>query len=367
MKIGIVTQPLTSNYGGILQNFALQQVLKNMGHTPVTLDYMHGKSGLHYVYPCLKHLAGFMLGRSNYPFIPYAPTRSNKTIVEFIDRHISKTKTFWNNYSKNLVKKYGCDAVISGSDQVWRPKYNRRQLYDMYLKFCKSYKIPKIAYAASFGTADWEYTDEKAAKCTGLLKHFNAVSVREESGLKHLERLGRRDGVHVLDPTLLLGRDGFDKTLSLEDAEFSKQKYLGAYILDINDEIEAALSNIKEEHGLKEIKSFSANAEGMGPEEWIKTIKYSSYFVTDSFHGTVFCILYHVPFVTLVNQARGADRFYSLLEPLDLADRMATTPEEISAVETQTIDWDDVDARLAELRQKSMDFLEKALRVTPCG
>lgn len=142
MKVGIVTQPLWGNYGGILQNFALQQVLKNMGHDPITFDFQWGYSGFHYFIHEIKNVVNVLLNRSKKIFLPYAPTRVNKTTNDFICRYILKTPPFWNIYSSSLIKKNNCDAIIVGSDQVWRPCYNPR-LKDMFLYFCKTKHLKK--------------------------------------------------------------------------------------------------------------------------------------------------------------------------------------------------------------------------------
>lgn len=361
MRIGIVTQPLQNNYGGLLQNYALQQVLKSMGHTPITLDFMAGYSGVCYVYQAAKLLARVVLGRAGAFTLKCKPDRiSNEQIDEFIGRNISLTRKFWNRYPSSIIKNYGLDAVIVGSDQVWRPIYNI-SLKDMYLDFCKDKKIKKMAYAASFGTSEWEYTEAQQGECSELLKHFDAVSVREKSGLKLLEKLERRDGIQVLDPTVLLGREGFDTLLSNCPDSTETIDYLGSYILDDEEGINDRLEGIREKHHLDSVKKFQTNTAGMGPAEWIRSIKNSKLFITDSFHGTVFCLLYHVPFMTVVNTERGADRFYSLLEPLGLTSRIVDNISEIDEI-YEDIDWESVDGKLQFMRSESLGFLRNSLK-----
>lgn len=361
MKIGIVTQPLSGNYGGILQNFALQQVLKKLGHDPITFDYIPGHSGFSYLYHALRYLISF-LSQGRFPSkFPKSFGRQNNLIDDFVEQHISCSNPFGIRYSKKLIGKYCCQAVIVGSDQVWRPQYNERQLDNQFLRFCRDEKVKKISYAASFGSEKWEFSCNQANKCAKLLKRFDAVSVRECSGLNHLERLGRTDGIQVLDPTLILGRDGFEKSLNLNDENMSKKRYLGLYILDRAEEVDSFLNVLKSNLNLEDVEKFQENTVGMGPTDWIKVIKYSSFMITDSFHGTVFCILYHIPFITIVNNDRGADRFNSLLEPLGLTNRLINKIDKIQFNKIKTIDWDSVENLLRSLRKTSFDFLKKNL------
>lgn len=365
MKVGIVTQPLHGNYGGILQNFALQEVLRSLGHEPITLDFQGGVSGWRWFFMSVRKCVAVIRGRtplSDGLFFPYAPFgRKNKKIVEFVERYIEHTPPFWNRYRSNLIKKYGIEAVVTGSDQVWRPCYNAR-LTDMFLGFVKHSGIPKIAYAASFGTSDWEYSPQLVEECAPLVKRLDAISVREASGIELANKLGAK-AVHVLDPTLLLGRAGFEKLLA-PITDDSVERCLTCYILDMVPEAKSTLLQIADREDCPEIHRFSADEPGMGPVEWLDTIRKSRFMVTDSFHGTVFCLLFHVPFLTVVNIDRGADRFYSLLQPLGLEDRLVPSlAAAASKVHTWSpIDWNAVDGRLSELRAYSRNFLKTALQ-----
>lgn len=358
MKIGIVTQPLLGNYGGILQNYALQQVLRQLGHDPITLDFQWGYSGVYYMWGAFKKLGAYVLGKSKSPFLKYAPKRNNPEIVDFVNEHISTTHSFWGKYNPSLIKKYKLEALIVGSDQVWRPRYNPR-LADSYLKFAWKCEMPKLAYAASFGTAEWEYTPKQAALGTNMLKQFNAVSVREKSGVCLASKLGA-DATVCLDPTLLLGREGFDKILNIPT---SSVEYVGSYVLDRNPELQNMIRKMQSQLHIDEHISTKENTPGFGPIQWIQNIRDSRFFITDSFHGTVFCLLYHVPFITLVNDGRGADRFFSLLEPLGLAKRLLTSADVTQALQIAKtpIDWNDIDGKLESMRAHSLNFLTSHL------
>ncbi len=363
MKIGIVTQPLLGNYGGILQNYALQQVLRQLGHDPITLDFQRGHSGiLNYLRGEIRAIASFVIRpkKEKKIILPYAPNRRSAICNEFIDAHITKSHMFWDKYRSELISQYGLDAIIVGSDQVWRR--GRKQLtpiYNMYLDFSKAKDIKRIAYAASFGTTDWEYSSSETEKCKRLIDQFDAISVREYSAIEMVNQYFGREATEVLDPTLLLGREGFDEILTKENS--CTENYIGAYILDNSPMLENLVDDIRIKKNLDKRIKFSEFTERIGPKEFVQIISKSKFFITDSFHGTVFCILYHVPFITCVNHKRGATRFTSLLEPLGLSNRLLDTSSLDTAMEIADapINWSKTEELLEQRRRESKNFLVK--------
>ena len=167
----------------------------------------------------------------------------------------------------------------------------------------------------------------------------------------------------VLDPTLLLGKDGFDKILNSATKTNDNDPYIGTYVLDKSEKKFDLITQLQSELGINLLLSSTQNEAGIGPIEWIQRIKDSRFFITDSFHGTVFCILYHVPFVALCNSERGADRFSSLLNTLNLSNRLISDSNITEALNivSEPIDWDFVDAKLDDLRVKSREFLQRNL------
>lgn len=363
MRIGILTQPLWGNYGGILQNYALQQVIRQYGHIPITLDFLWGYSGLQYCMYQAYRIILKCVGRYKGDWrLPYAPYRDNPVMEKFILENINKTHPFWNKYSSKLVRQYDLNALIVGSDQVWRAKYNP-DLESMFLGFAEKYeKMPKVAYAASFGTSELEFDGKQRSMAMRLLSRFSAISVRESDGMELVKELGA-DARTVLDPTLLLGRSGFEKLLLSTD----KQNKLSSYILDWTSEIEEKVMNISDELGMDCVVKLQENTDDIGPKEWLTIIHSSDFFITDSFHGTVFCILFHVPFLTIINENRGKSRFLSLLEPLNLQNRLLShqsfknSTSEIVDLMKSPIDWENIDRLLALKREESRQFLFDAI------
>jgi len=310
MKIGILTQPLVNNYGGTLQNYALQQVLKKLGHDPITIDYIPKSSLIDYLLACLKTMFLFFIPSKRRSFRSH-PRRKlrNAQFDKFTRTYILTTKTV-SRLRNSLIDEYGIDMLIVGSDQVWRPRYNP-YVEDMFFKFVKNDNLRRLSYAASFGTDEWEYTPKQTILIRALINKFMAVSVREESGIKFCESNLSVKAQQVLDPTLLLEEADY-RTLCKNIPE-DKNKYILAYILDVTQDKEEEIARIEDSEKMNVKYCHAENDATLTVEEWIARFRDASYVITDSFHGTVFSIIFGKPFTCLKNSTRGSSRFDTLL------------------------------------------------------
>ena len=354
MKIGIVTLPLLVNYGGVLQNFALQQVLKRLGHEPITIDYLPEFHIHRYLLSCAKTLFLFFIPGKRRPFLPLRLQRS-LFLTPFVDKYISKTRTV-RKYSSSLIDEYGFEGMISGSDQVWRPMYNM-YLKDMFLHFVKQTDVRKIAYAASFGVDNWEYTEKQTRYYSRLAKKFDAISVREDSGIHLCQNYLHVDAVEVLDPTLLLDKKEYERLCA--EIPVCTDSFLASYVLDMTPEKDAFIHKLAMERGLS-VKAFSADRKAtLSIEQWISMFRDASYIVTDSFHGTVFSIIFNKPFISIGNKERGYSRFQSLLGKFNLENRLVST-EDFDKKISNEINWNEVNSQHQDWQKRSINFLKFA-------
>lgn len=310
MKVGIITLPLLCNYGGFLQNFALQTVLRKVDASPITIDWTIPRQSLWRIMSSWGKTLLFRLFGKKRPFLRIRKIRyRDKLFDAFFQKNITTTE-FFVGLKKKCVKPY--DVVIVGSDQVWRPEYCGR-VQNMFLDFCNSKKnLKRIAYAASFGVDNWEYTPKQTRTCSKLAKMFDAISVREESGVKLCKQHLGVDATWVLDPTLLLKKE--DYLPICEDVPICKEKYLAVYVLDENEMVTATYEKEAISRGLV-VKKFHADFKStLTVPEWLAMFRDASFVVTDSFHGTVFSIIFGKEFKCVYNKGRGAARFESLLK-----------------------------------------------------
>lgn len=363
MKIAILTQPLMTNYGGVLQNYAMQQVLIRLGHFPITLEKDPHQHISTFKLVCdipKRIITKYILRKRDHIFTEKVNNkivdRHPKTLFPFIKSYINHRYVL--NYDLNNIP--DVDAFLVGSDQVWRPLYNWGVLDKMFLSFIpESSNIKRIAYAASFGTSEWEYNEEQTKKCAELIDRFDAVSTREIDGVDMCKKyLKREEVVPVLDPTLLLNKENY---LTLcKDIPISDKNLLFAYILDTNSETLSKLNDIANAYGLT-LKFVSAHHDcTLSMEEWLALFRDAKMIITDSFHGTVFSIIFNKEFDTIVNQSRGRSRFTSLLSQLSLTGRMFNSIFDVN-FNSNIIDWSIVNDNLSSLKDKSLNFLTSAL------
>lgn len=354
MKIGIITQPLASNYGGILQNWALQQVLKQMGHDPITLRYRVIPLYRYYI-AFIKALVLYCLGRiTALPPFPWRYFRQNRGIRHFVNKHINCI-THFGNYDSAILKRQKIDFLIVGSDQVWRPSYNI-PIENMFFDWVKDKTIPRIAYAASFGVSEWEFSAEQETNCCALLQNFKAVSVREKSGVDLcMTHLDCCDAQWVLDPTLLVEKEVYADLCK----HIPVKKNVFVYMLDYNSKILEFACKVAERYDCELlVKQAHDNLTSSDtPEVWLASFRDAQFVITDSFHGTVFSIVFQKEFVTFRNEGRGNARMDSLMQVVGLHDRLVTS--NTVSLPASSIDWKTLQQRLSVKQRESMDFLAK--------
>lgn len=366
MRICILTQPLQTNYGGLLQTYALQTVLKRMGHEVWTEDRKYPVSSIkRFVAKMVSPVRGI-----------YYPTEFQKKVISqytdiFISKYINTTEPII-TITKEMFQKYHFDAYIVGSDQVWRPLYSY-YLPNYFLDFTVGEDVKRIAYAASFGTSKWEFTPRQTKQCASLLKKFDAVSVREDSGVYLCKQYFDVDAVHLLDPTMLLDKGDYTHLVEIEKKAPFKEKLM-TYVLDQSEEKLKIVQKVAKGIGHDPIvvmpeKLFS----NVGSKEidkciyppvtdWLRGFMDAEYVVTDSFHGMVFSIIFNKPFIVIANQNRGLDRFTSLLNKLGLQKRLVYSLDDVTDELIHTsVDYKHIHQILEQEKDRAKMYLFNSL------
>lgn len=370
MRIGILTLPFNNNYGGYLQAYALMTVIRQLGHEPTMIMRRHDSPKVSKPFKIkytLKAIAKIILRCKKLPIIYNVETgffHKGKNTLKFVNQYITPQTPYL--YSKEELRKC-CegkfDAYIVGSDQVWRAIYVP-DIKNYFLDFTEGWNVRRIAYAASFGTDKPEYSEEQIQQCKKLVGLFDGVSLREESGLSVVSTFGWKANVEgvVLDPTMLLDAGDYQKALPLKP--FMSKGKVFYYVLDRNEQINALLKEVsqvldKELYGISDIQK--GNEPLISIVEWLTDIRDAEFVITDSFHGMVFSIIFHKPFLVAVNKDRGADRFTNLLSMLGLSDRMIVEGANVGKKIEANIVWSIVDDKIIQLKMKSMSFLKQNL------
>lgn len=343
-KIGILTLQYALNYGGVLQCYALKEVLKRQGYDAVIIDRIPDGFGLWYVIKrALIH-----------PFTQKEFRGIRKVELKPISKPIFSSKGL-----ENILKSY--DACIVGSDQVWR-KAVFSVNGDYFFQNVNIPNVNKIAYAASMGISEWEYTPDETKKIASALSRFKAISVREEDGVKVLRDNCQVSARWVIDPTMLASSEIYEPLIAKSNKDANGK--IVTYILDWTENKIKTINVIKARIGkscydinpqIKKRKSIWNRFvhEGVTVYDWVKLLATADFVITDSFHGTVFSIIYNKPFYTIGNPERGMARFTSLLGMFNLKDRLVSS----SNLRFINIDYSKVNEILKQKRNEHLMFL----------
>lgn len=362
MKIGIITLPPSFNYGNILQAWALQTILERMGNN-VTI--VIGEP-IHYKIPVLKipfiylnrFIHKYICGKKNLlVFEEKAKMKMYQYTECFIQQHlhICKFSSFYD------INESDFDAFVVGSDQIWRKRYNR-DITTRYLSFAKEWRVKRVAYAASFGTSIWEYTDDETMECSKLLRLFDGISVREKNGVDLIKEKFHQDALHVLDPTLLLNKEDYLILLESKSVPHSDGDLL-CYFLEDYEEKEKIARQYALEHELKPFKVYSKHKNPNLPieqriqppvESWLRGFYDAKMVITDSFHATVFSIIFKKPFMLLNCGQRGNERLESVLQMVGFETENGIFNKKFVVTENNR-------NRLIKKREESMAFLKHFL------
>lgn len=359
MKISILTLRVDNNYGGHLQRYALFRILRDMGHD-VTVLYFRSEwnsdGWAKRVKKTVKYFVNKLIGRPSVLF-PYWKheelnwEESRKYTYPFFEKYVKHTSLICNqNDLKRCVEKWNFDCYIVGSDQVWRKRYTQRWGIERFFLDFTPIEKKKIAYAASFGLPDIEYTYEEMTHLGMLYSMFTATSVREESGCQVLAKYGWTSPMAelVLDPTMLLPKEHYEQLVLQAETKPSNGS-LFCYILDRNMEIDAKIDKLAKE---KQLKSFYVSIEGdnrVSVEQWLRSFMDANYVITNSYHGVIFSLIFNKPFYIIENNNRGNARFASLMKMFGIS------------YENNVLDWKNINAKLIAMRSHSFRFLENAL------
>jgi len=370
MKIGTLTLHRSQNYGGLLQAFALQNVLKKMGFTSEIIDYWYPGSS-EALYGLTFTSAKSIRGKARCAVDSLIGSVCNiheqkllriKRSVEFIKEYLSEESYL--NYNALKEGARGYDAYICGSDQVWNPNF-RAADGAFRLEFVPA-KCKKLSYAASFGVSSLSH--EAASLYGHALQRFDHISVRESDGVNIVRDIADRKAELVLDPTLLLSQNDWAPLLSpVKDTG----DYILCYFLAEN---KATLSTVyefqKKYHmpiytiGYKPNRIFNKKMVSIidaGPKEFLGLIAGASTVFTDSFHGTVFSIIFKKAFYsfidTNISRVKMSSRIYNLANMFGLGSRICG-PDKLN---DSPIDFDYVDSILATEKNKSINFLKNSL------
>lgn len=371
MRIAILTLRIHKNYGGVLQNYALNNILTSLGHEVKTVNIVWDirPKGIHAMMVYSKRLLMKLTGKKVCIFkerqIMEQDKISNAQITAFKNKNIPLTEIYYVPGTPLHSLNGQFDAYVVGSDQVWRPQYTRG-VTKYFLDFLTDEKAIRFSYSASFGSDDNEYSERQRRVCGRLIGKFKGVSVREESAINLIKDKLKWDvsPIRHIDPTFLLPQNDYRQFIH----HLSKKGGLYNYILDTNDDKSTVLSRIASRLNLTPytlLKGSLSNESDevlSSVEDWLAAIASADFVFTDSFHGCAFSIIFNKPFLVYGNAQRGKARFSSLLSLFGLEERYIDNSSElIESLLISPINWERVNQIVYEERNRSLQYFKEML------
>ena len=365
-RVGIITIQKCNNYGADLQAYALGAKLRSMGYDAENIDYLFYKHPRHQgggmEKPALPISLKNRIKEFLFPIIATLKGAHNRWVA------IERRKRFdkWFSVNVKVGREYRSvkslydnppeyDVYMVGSDQVWNPRlYSNIKPY--FLDFAPN-GAKCVSYASSFGVG--ELSGPVFYKYKQWLKKFSHIGLREESGKRIVKAMSLdAELAHVLDPTLLLNAKEW-ATVAVEPDKKPVREYLLLYDLIASEETVALARRWARQNEWDVVRIGDG---GYGPGEFIWLFAHAEAVVTNSFHGTVFSILHHKPFYSVIPNGMGnAGRIESLLVKFGIVERMVDASCCTGLEQRGMEDWPRVDSKLAEMRNASTEFLERAM------
>lgn len=362
-KVAVITRHAISNYGSVLQAYALQKSICDLGFECEIIDYIREDENY-------KNIADTLVKKSSWnknfaTRLIYKSIQSPEYII--MGKKFEKMRTGVLNINQTRYTSFEqlkenppfADIYCTGSDQVWGQIGNDDIDPAYFLDFVSNENY-KISYAASFGKAK---IDKQSNEVKSYLSQYNHITVREKSACEIINDMGL-PAKQVLDPTLLLDKEQWNKLIK----EDKKSDYVLLYQLHSNPQMDSYAKEFAEKCGLKLIRLtplfhrvFKCGKAVYLPDlsDFLSFIKNARYMITDSFHGTAFAINFNTEFIDIL-PGETKTRNQSVLELTNLSDRILSDYNDFSFIE-KSIDFTNSNDIISKQRSYSLNVLKNML------
>lgn len=368
MKIDIITRHAIANYGSILQAYATEKMLDKLNIENEIIDYVRvEENSKNLVKTYMKNSKKWnrnFITRFIYKIIqkPNLDIMNNK-FAKYRKKYLKLTSKQYKNKNELMEDLPQADIYCTGSDQVWGQIANDDYDENYFLEFVPNDKRC-IAYSASFGKN--KLSENLKIKLPKLMEKYSDIMVRELSAVKILNASGIDNVKLVLDPTLLLSKEEWEENLKIKNNE--KEQYILTYQLHHNKEFDKYLKKLAKATNLKVVRlsssiyyKFKYGKFVYLPdlEQFLTYFKNAKYVVTDSFHGTVFSIIFNKQVIDIL-PGKTRTRIESILKLFGMEDRIVNDYNDMSIINKE-IDYKKVNDILDKERKKSIEYLRKAI------
>ena len=376
-KVGLITY-YGDNYGGVLQAYALQQLVMANGYDCelISNEFLYHRSRskkrkarLENLTAVIKNPAAYLAKRRTYQQYAAQRTLKAKNFAAFRENNLHICKTGYASYAEYLKNPPEYDVYLCGSDQIWNPNlYCDNGFY--FAGFAPDAAL-KISYASSIGVSS--VTEKQAAFMAPLLNRLDVISTREQKGADIINTISEKSAAVVLDPTLLLDADDW---IAVSAPRMFDEPYVFCYLFGEREYVARVKKQVRQMTGMKlvsipfvprELSSDDEKIYDAGPTQFISLIKNASLVLTDSFHATAFSINLKTPFVSLYrfakNDKKGMnDRLVTILNLVGLQDRLVDADDVINEDFLYDVDFETAHELLNQKRREDYRFLADALQ-----
>lgn len=341
--VGILTYDYPTNYGAVLQTFALCEKLKMLNFIPHVIKW-----GSHY------HMTAGI---------------ENDNLKMFRDKYLPRTQVCYTTQElRDITSNFS--KILIGGDQVFRRWADLEE--EPVLRYFGDWIVGEktlASYGASFGLDYFNGNNELIEKIKFLLKRFDRIGIREKSGVELLKNTFLTNGVEVLDPVFLLDKNKYEFLIdNAPDIKPNATDYIAYMCLGNNSEfgdIDTVLKSTLKNENIVNINK-NSNNENNSIEQWLYNIHNAKFVITNSFHCVAFAIIFNRPFIVVNREYGGNSRIKNILENLKLTQCQRSNLDDISHSDLNLqINWDEVSNVLASKRKKSENFLNEVLELSP--
>lgn len=370
-KIGILTFHASHNCGSIMQSYAMQTILNNLKYDNEIIDFQnYGQRDMYAIFHKKKSLKNFI--KNIVSLLNYKRIKKQWfDYEEFLQKKyvLSQRKYYITNDINNISNDY--NICICGADQIWNITIPDSD--DAYFLPFKDKKIKKIAYAPSFGAKKIQDYSSNYKKYSNYLNDFDYLSIREKNGQKWIKEMIGKNVPIVLDPTLLIDENEYEK---IREHSGFKDEYIFYYAPSYSFKLDKFVKKISKKYKLPVIvwnateyflKFEYLNGfilpERINPGVYYDLIKNAKLVITTSFHGTIFSSICKKNFWVLKNGGmyENDDRVKTLIDQLSLHDRLIEPIFDKNYDYLCNCDYKNYDIQIKNLRKKSIDYLIKSL------
>lgn len=369
MKVEIITRHSVPNYGSLLQSYATQNTIEKLGYESEIINYTRYEERYN-------NLANTLLQGKK-----WNKNIVLRTIYKMIQtpnyaKMYKKFEAFRKDFLKETESEYGsceelteniptADIYCSGSDQIWGKIGTKNFDESYFLEFAKNRKC--ISYASSFGKT--ELSEELKEKLPKLLEKYSKILVREDSAKDILNSFGIKNAEQVLDPTLLMTKDEWQNLAKKSKLNLENKKYILMYQLHDNKEFDAFAKRFAKEKKMKLLRIspsiFHIIRSGKliylpNQFDFLNYFNNAEYILTDSFHATVFSIIFNKKFIDIMPKNNTGTRIKSILNLFNIPNRILNSYTDFNLIDGE-INYNEVNEKIMKERENSINLLREAI------